>query len=472
MLASTYDLKIVGNSGGSLASTSLTKAKGWAKGLAAEWGMTYDTDYKYNPTLDTVKCSDEKNDEIKLHTTPSLKSMLESCLPSFLFVCLTLRFMSWWFPENESIEGSCTALVIEHEQPAKVLEYALRHIVLGTTCCILAATSKDSTTDGDKSTILLASALAGVITSSSASLASRLTSSGGGSALAGLLAGAYIPPIMNATSSFCVRWHVTATMTNILLAGGVGTVTGLFMHLSGLSCALGAFSGVLRCLLQWRKLDVGDDSPWPMQSALATIEYVQHNWIDAATSVQYSKFFHISPYGNEQFLPVPYGVGFICGCIFVYGSKIGWYHSIFLPLILVEMDGTAYPSLLGAMDECTLVMVCAGICAGNLIVPPESTGEGTGHKSLSWQALKTNIFCGDFIEAAYPYMEKSKLINFSAYVAAGLSSELLLQRRVLGSAYLPLPMIIWLSNDRLGMWMSCATAFVVCLIGTLLSNLL
>jgi hypothetical protein len=34
ILASTYDLKVIGNSGGSVASTTLTKARGWARGFA------------------------------------------------------------------------------------------------------------------------------------------------------------------------------------------------------------------------------------------------------------------------------------------------------------------------------------------------------------------------------------------------------------------------------------------------------
>jgi hypothetical protein len=90
---------------------------------------------------------------------------------------------------------------------------------------------------------------------------------------------------------------------------------------------------------------------------------------------------------------------------------------------------------------------------------------------LSWQALKTNLLYGDFIEAAYPYMESSKLINVSAYMAAGVSSELLMKRRILATAYLPLPLVIWLSNDRIGACIICTIAFVICFAGTLLSNL-
>ena len=128
---------------------------------------------------------------------------------------------------------------------------------------------------------------------------------------------------------------------------------------------------------------------------------------------------------------------------------------------------------------CTLVLICAGICAGNIILPPPPpTKENTtktqsrsgGHALLSWRALKTNLFCGDFIEAAYPSMEQSWIINASAYVAAGISTEILLHQPVLCSAYLPLPVAVWISNDRLSMSIACLVAFSISLSGTIASN--
>ena len=469
ILASNYDMKIIGNSGGSVASTTLTKARGWARGLAEEWDMTYDA--TYNPDIDMPQAKVEKNDAT--NSMPSLKSILEAALPSFLFLCLSLHFIHLWFPDMAT-ESSCSNSSMQQHHPITVLQYALRHIVLGTTCCVLSATGRSKDT-ADQSTLLIAATLAGIISSSSASLAADITSCGGGSSLAGLIAGACVPPVMYALSNFCIQYHVTATMTNILLAGGVGTSVGLFMHLSGLSYIFGVMTGLIRCHVQWRRLNIivsDDDIPWLVHSFLAKVEYIQGQWVDLIKHLELSSLFY-SPQSNDtsaEFLSVPIGLGFICGCIFVYGSKIGWYHSVFLPLILIEMDGTSNPSLLGAMDQCALVMVCAGICAGNLIVSPSKTG-GAGHTSLSWQALKTNILCGDFIEAAYPYMDKSMLINGSAYLAAGLSCEILLQKRILGTAYLPLPIAIWLSSDRLGMCTASLISFGICFVGSILSNI-
>lgn len=95
---------------------------------------------------------------------------------------------------------------------------------------------------------------------------------------------------------------------------------------------------------------------------------------------------------------------------------------------------------------------------------------GCGNSSLSWQALKTNILCGDFIEACYPSMNRSRLINASAYLAAGLSTEIIAYKRILSSAYFPLPLSILVSNDRVGMTVASLVAFTISLVGTLVSN--
>ena len=198
--------------------------------------------------------------------------------------------------------------------------------------------------------------------------------------------------------------------------------------------------------------------------------HVQEVWCDFASRTLLSKFVYAQGLQSDELLPIPRGLGFFYGCIFVYGSKIGWYHSMFLPLIMLEMDsssGQNAASLLGAIDECTLVMVCAGICAGNLLFPHHRLG---GTTSLSWQALKTNILCGDFIEACYPSMEKSRLINAAAYLAAGASTEVIVRRRVLSSAYMPLPLTVLISNDRWGMIAASSIAFSISFVGTIIAN--
>ncbi|KAL7535923.1 hypothetical protein ACHAXR_006812 [Thalassiosira sp. AJA248-18] len=500
-IASLHDLRIVGNSGGSVASTTLTKARGWAMGLTKEWNMSYDA---------TNNESAETNEVSKTNPTPTLKSILEAALPSFLFVCIAIH--AWGGDSGVDVCLSNEQNGHANHAPMSFIKYALQHIVLGTTCCILAASSYNiNNKSGDQSTLLMSATIAGVIASASASQSAFPTPSingngsyGGGSALAGLVGGAFIPLVLEKVSSFCFRYHVTATMTNILCGGGVGMLVGMLMHLTGLAHGLGIVTETIRSLLRWKMLllperDICFQMPFSTVSRLfpcglergvfPIIHYLQEQWSAIMShSPSFLYEWSLLQAGDRQcspnLLPVPIGFGFLYGCIFVYGSKVGLYHSLFLPAILLEMDSASKgeeASLLGAIDECTLVMVCAGICAGNLVLPPSSkqnndTGEnvnsGGGHASLSIQALKTNLLCGDFIEACYPSMERSKIINGSAYLAAGLSTEIILQRRVLSTAYLPLPLAIFISNDSWGMSIACLVAFVVAFSGTLAFNVI
>ncbi len=290
-------------------------------------------------------------------------------------------------------------------------------------------------------------------------------------------------------------------MTNVLCGGGTGTIVGMLMHLSGVARGLGMLTRALRCLLRWRRLILVSTPasslvPFGLESIIVRCVWeIQERYCLIVSSVpSLSALFYVSSVVDNcafdttsKDLPIPMGVGFLFGFIFVYGSKIGWYHSIYLPLIMLEMDGGERldgASLWGAIDECALVMVCAGICAGNLALPRigkqdcgslvrrNETRDGGGEASLMWQALKTNIFCGDFIEAAYPSMERCRIINRAAYLAAGLSTEILLRRRVLGTAYLPMPLVIWISSDDWGMSVACFVAFSVSFFGTVASNFL
>merc|ERR1719215_427339 len=164
------------------------------------------------------------------------------------------------------------------------------------------------------------------------------------------------------------------------------------------------------------------------------------------------------------------GVGFMFGCCFCHGSKVGFYHSLYLPLILIEME-RGIPSLWGSVDQCTLVMVSAGICAANLINPLIIQ---KSKKSMCLRGFLCNILCGDFIEVAYPFMNESMIVNLCAYMASGIGTEILYNDHppdVLSSAYLPLPISIMLAKDYKRLATSYLIAFLISFVGSLLSNL-
>lgn len=224
----------------------------------------------------------------------------------------------------------------------------------------------------------------------------------------------------------CIRVGVPATMTNILVAGFVGSILAVSLSISGIVDIL------LLCT----------------------------NWIREL--VQTTTLFD--------------GYGFVLGCIFCYGSKVGWYHSIYLPIILIEME-QGNPSMWGSVDQCVLVMVSAGICASNVLIHNSSSDGGDDDNDyLSRRGLKINLLCGDFIEVAYPYMEKSDIVNIFAYLASGISTEILYQsssssHSVLSSAYLPFPISIILAKDPYRISLAMLSAFTISFSGMSLSKI-
>jgi hypothetical protein len=119
-------------------------------------------------------------------------------------------------------------------------------------------------------------------------------------------------------------------------------------------------------------------------------------------------------------------------------------------------------SFVGALDELTLVLVCAGICFGNLLgakLLPKKEAVGKTDLALCHKAVRYNLLFGDFVEACYPFMDRHSLINIGGYLGSGLASVVLVWEKdngpsvkaqpdiPLSSAYLPWPVSIWVAGN-------------------------
>jgi hypothetical protein len=98
-----------------------------------------------------------------------------------------------------------------------------------------------------------------------------------------------------------------------------------------------------------------------------------------------------------------------------------------------------------------------------------------GDAALCRRGLVVNVCCGDFIEIAYPYMERQVIINAGGYLASGLSSAWLVASAASKEdvprslAYLPLPVSIALAaNEWERMAVACAIAAGISMAATLL----
>ena len=221
-----FGIRLVGNAGGSVATTSYTRAVSYTHALASDWIKKYDVMTSFSQL-------------------PQATSVLCACLPAFWAVVVTCRLLSF--------------LVSNLKFPEESLSLLQRH-ALPTVCSVIMATSL---APQHGSTVLMSSAIASVLCEKSV--------------LGGLLVGFLVAFCATYVLHRCIVWNLPATMTNLILAGGLGTAIGLLI-------APGI--GYLQLITQ-------------------TIREAIHFCMSGR---------------------IP-GLGFVIGALFCWGSKYGYYHS-------------------------------------------------------------------------------------------------------------------------------------------------
>jgi hypothetical protein len=122
-------------------------------------------------------------------------------------------------------------------------------------------------------------------------------------------------------------------------------------------------------------------------------------------------------------------------------------------------------SMIGTLDLLTLVLVCSGVCFGVLLTGIEED------RGLAKRGMATNLLCGDFVEACYPYMKQSLIVSMGAYLASSVSAGVL-NGSCKSSAYLPFPVSLWLADDWKTLLLASSIAFIVPFLATVLNYLL
>lgn len=410
-----YGLKLSGNAGGSVATTSFSRAVSFAYALAGCWGR----DYRPWETPESAA-------EIQW------TSVLNACLPAFWGVCVAKQMLlicceALEIDLDPAITGFHKAATHTVQQTEllsneigtslRLLFFGLEYWALPTACAVIMATSSSELGGTGKrerdhfplSSLLMSSTIACTVCSQSI--------------LGGLLAGWLVRRLADRILFQCIVNNVPATMTNLVSTGGTGCIVAVM--LLPLTPILRQCTELARSSISWTVVGLSE--------ALVT---------EDKTSVS-----------------VRAAIGFLWGCFFCYGAKVGWYHAYFLPAILFEMErGEA--SFLGAIDELSLVLVCAGVCSGNLtaqkfcdVLNLNRDSINDTDASLCRRGLRINLLYGDFVEACYPFMEQSTVINVGGYLASGCSSAWLVASMEptlpKSLAYLPLPLSVALA---LGAW--------------------
>ncbi|GAB5031354.1 pts sugar transporter [Nannochloropsis oceanica] len=389
--AGELDCNVVGNSGGSVSTTIETKALSFTASLAGFWKLTYE------PSV----------------PRPRLNGILGACLPAFVAVAIAnkllrdlqgARFLNWWTSSSGGgavggppldVSGVLPVLasVITASQVAQMGETAaLAGVVAGVLACSGSGGSRSSSSEEADGTVL-------------------------GGIMTGWLAGWLCRWFLVKTARSL--W-VPATASSIITAGATGLIAALVGRL------------IFRRPCAWLSEGV--------QKALFFFEAASPLVASSSSS---------SGRSSRKISVFQWLVALVVGPGMTYGSQVGGYHLVFLPLILFEME-KGQPSFLGAVDWCSLCLISGGITTATWLLPLPTSHPSNGGgdpRPLAKRGAYTNLMWGDFVEACYPFFQGQMFLTGLVYLASWLSTALLLRQGGRSSAYLPVVLSWWLGSE-------------------------
>jgi len=374
--ASELGCSLVGNAGGSVATTLYSKAIGVAAAFARAWGEPY---------------------RMCLVEAASWHSSLDGCLPAFLAVACSATAIT----KIRHVSGLAPYLL--------GAEAALRERMLPPV--VGAVVAHQASGLGEIG--IIGGAAVGAMSQGSSCCAF----------LAARCFGWLAPRVLGA----CARLAVPATASTLSVAGGLAVAVGM-----------GAFAGAPRVQLVTNGVRLILDTLFGGHAEKSLQLWLPPAWLRGALG----------------------------GILMNYGSRYGWYHQIFLPLILVEMERGSM-SLLGTFDWLTLCVAGAGACAAQLAVSQESADV-----ALAKRGLAINLGFGDYIEACFPFLERDRFLNAAVYVASASSGAIATCAGARSTAYVAAPLAVVLSDSPKALTIAGTVAFTVPFVVGVLSNMM
>lgn len=250
--------------------------------------------------------------------------------------------------------------------------------------------------------------LAGVIAGSLAAHSGLL-----GALVAGYLAGAIADWLV--TASLSRNWP--ATTANILGSGGAGVLAGAAVYFA----------------LQW-------PGAW------------LNRWLN-----------HVLALGLDH---VGWLIGGLLGAAMWAIMLRGYYHSLILPLMVIEFSERGL-SFLAAVDMAALVAVSAGIALGTIAVPVIGGDRGSARHTLG-----VNLGFGTFVEGSVPHLQRSGRNMAVAVAAATVGAALIGVGHGSGVTYLALPLLPFVGDHWQSLALGIGAAAAVAFVGTTALNLL
>ena len=111
-------------------------------------------------------------------------------------------------------------------------------------------------------------------------------------------------------------------------------------------------------------------------------------------------------------------IGLVVGALMWPLMLRGLYHTLVIPLMVIEMEQRGL-SFLATMDVIGLVVAAAGIAAANVWLPRVAA-----HRRAALHTLRITLWFGDYVEGVYPFFEEDKRVLWVAGAASTVAGAI------------------------------------------------
>jgi fructose-specific phosphotransferase system IIC component len=143
----------------------------------------------------------------------------------------------------------------------------------------------------------------------------------------------------------------------------------------------------------------------------------------------------------------------------------GYYHSLILPLMVIEFSQRGL-SFLAALDMVGLVAVSAGIALATMIAPGQPEDRLTARHTLA-----LNLGFGTFVEGSFPHLRRARTNMAVAVIAATAGGAIIGAGHGYGVTYIPIPALPLVGDDWQSLALGLGCALTIAVIGTAAANL-
>lgn len=157
-------------------------------------------------------------------------------------------------------------------------------------------------------------------------------------------------------------------------------------------------------------------------------------------------------------------IGLLVGALMWPLMLKGLYHTIIIPLMVVEMEQRGV-SFLATMDVIGLVVAAAGIAAANVWLPRVAA-----HRRAALHTLRITLWFGDYVEGVYPFFEADRRILFVAVGAATATGAIAGSTSARSVSYIPPWLAPVIGSSAIGLTVALLACFVVAFAATCILN--